>query len=369
MPVQGAAGKRPKCETVMAYAGKPPIAVPITTPPVAGKTPSSIKAERQNKLAFAFSDMMTKSKAVSMTVGLADADGPIWSATDGLTGSEKLHYWASVGKSYTAVVIMQLIENNQLSLDDRLSKWVKGVPNGDLITIRMLLNHTSGLYSTNEDQAATRNGTKSLTLKENIKVLKKHGALFCPGQYWRYSNTGYYFLGLIAEKNYALPLSQIIQVQIFDKIDLQNSHALSATDDVGNIAAPQPSADQTSDLRSPGAAGPIAATSDNMIAFWRALLSGHLVKHATRDEMFAKLYPMFDDGMFYGLGVMAVRLPQPDGQLKTWVGHAGGMPGIRAFVMIDPTDHNYAAVALTGEGPANAVAYQMLRAWQEAEIP
>lgn len=369
LPFQNVVAKSPKCDDGMAYVGKPPITVTIATPSVEDKTKSKTRMEQQTPLEAAFADMMVNSKAHSMTVGLAGASGPIWTETGGLKGQERLHYWASVGKAYTAVVIMQLVENNQLSLNDRLSKWVKGVPNGELITIKMLLNHTSGLYSTNEDQAATNSGAKSLSLKEHIKVLKKHGALFCPGQYWRYSNTGYYFLGLIAEQIYAQPLPQILETQIFDKLHLRNSRALSSTDVVSDIATPHPSDNQPSDLRSPGAAGPIAATSDEMIVFWRALLAGDLVSPKTRDAMFTELYPMFDDGMFYGLGVMAVRLPQPDGPPKTWVGHAGGMPGIRAFVMIDPEAHDYSAAALTGEGPATAVAYQMLRIWQELVVP
>lgn len=367
VPIQVAIAKPSKCDAVMAYTGKPPISISIPAPTVENSAPQKMDPDQQQKLVSGFTDMMTKTKAASMTIGLADANGSIWSATDGLEQPEKLHYWASVGKSFTAVIIMQLIENDQLSLDDRLSQWIKNVPNGDLITIRMLLNHTSGLYSTNEDRKATKNGQKTLTLKENIKVLKKHGPLFCPGHYWRYSNTGYYFLGLIAEDVYGRPLAQIIQTQIIDKIGLPNTRTLS--ENIDNVAAPRPNDDQQSNLRSPGAAGPIAATSEDMIVFWRALLSGNLVKPATRDAMFSELYPMFDDGMYYGLGVMAIRLPQPDGQSKTWVGHAGGMPGIRAFVMIDPAAHDYSAVALTGDGPANAAAYQMLNIWQEIKAP
>ncbi|GAA0468395.1 hypothetical protein GCM10009096_06610 [Parasphingorhabdus litoris] len=350
----------------MPYAGPAPISVAIAdvNPPAANRPSKDPKT-----LSASFTDKYEKSKATSLTVALADQDGPIWEETRGLENAEKLHYWASVGKSFTAVIIMQLVENKRLSLDDKLSNWVKNVPNGDLITVRMLLDHTSGLYSANEDQGTNTKLQRPLSLQDNIDILNKHGPLFCPGQYWRYSNTGYLFLGEIAEQIYGQSLREIIKVQIFDKIGLKNSHVLQVADEVSDIAKPRPSDDQKSDIRAPGPAGPIAATSSDMLRFWRAFLNGELVKPATRDQMLAQLYPMFDKNSYYGLGIMAMRVPGPDGKPVIRIGHAGGMPGIKAFVMIDPVSRQYVSVALTGDGPASAVAYNMLRKWQEAPAP
>ncbi|MEP2750567.1 MAG: serine hydrolase domain-containing protein [Parasphingorhabdus sp.] len=350
----------------MSYVGPAPISVAISdvTTSTGMRPIADAKA-----LSTLFADMHTKSKATSLTAALADQDGPIWTETQGLEDSEKLHYWASVGKSFTAIIIMQLVENERLSLEDKLSNWIENVPNGDLITIRMLLDHTSGLYSTNEDPEAVKNQQHPMSLQDNINILNKHGPLFCPGQYWRYSNTGYLFLGEVAEQIYGQPLQQIIKDQIFTKIGLNDSHTLSIQDDVSNVAKPQPSSDQKPDIRTPGPAGPIAATSSDMVRFWRAFLNGELVKPATRDQMLTRLYPMFDKKTYYGLGIMAMEVPGPDGKPTIRIGHAGGMPGIKAFVMIDPVSRQYVSVALTGDGPASAVAYNMLRKWQESSVP
>lgn len=364
LPAHIAAAEKEKCSTVVKYAGPAPISAAIPANEPASSEQSLTDREA---LSVLFTDMLAKSKATSMTAALANHSGPIWTETQGLEDGEKLHYWASVGKSYTAIVIMQLVEDGRLSLDDKLSNWIADVPNGDLITVEMLLNHTSGLYSTNEDPSLRTNGPKPLNIKDNIEILKRHGALFCPGQNWRYSNTGYLFLGAIAEQVDGQRLSQIIRSRIIDKIGLSNTRMVDADDDVSDVAKPRPSDKQKSDIRTPGPAGPIAATSGDMVLFWRAFLDGKLVKPETRDQMFAELFPMFDKNTFYGLGVMAMRAPGKNGEPALWIGHAGGMPGIKAFVMIDPVNRQYASVALTGDGPASAVAYNMLQQWQNLQ--
>lgn len=371
LPANAFAAEPEKCTAGMKYAGPPSISVEIPTAVSASLEPSQ---RNQEALSALFAKMFAKSKATSMTVALANQDGPVWTETQGLAGSEQLHYWASVGKSYTAVIIMQLVENGRLSLNDKLSDWIDEVPHGDKITIKMLLDHSSGLFSINEDQTAEKNGQGSSDVYDAVRILKKHGPLFCPGQYWRYSNTGYLFLGHIAERIYGQPLRQIIKTHIIDRIDLKNSHILAMDDDISDIAKPSPADAQTLDkrtvdIRTPGAAGPIAATSMDMVQFWRAFLNGELVRPDTRDHMLAELYPMFDKNSYYGLGIMAIRAPGPGGQPKIWIGHGGGMPGIKAFVMIDPVSRQYGAVALTGDGPASAVAYHMLREWQKKPAP
>ncbi|WP_422344133.1 serine hydrolase domain-containing protein [Parasphingorhabdus sp.] len=360
------AAEQAKCSTVEKYAGPAPISIALPSAESASPEPMPVDREA---LSVLFADMFARSKAASMTVALANHSGPIWTETQGLEDKEQLHYWASVGKSYTAIVIMQLVEEGRLSLDDKLANWIADVPNGDLITVEMLLNHTSGLYSTNEDPSLRTNGPKPLNIKDNVEILKRHGAPFCPGQNWRYSNTGYLFLGTIAEQVDGQRLSQIIQTRIIDKIGLSNTRMVDADDDVSDVAKPRPSDKQKSDIRTPGPAGPIAATSTDLILFWRAFLDGKLVKPETRDKMFAELFPMFDKNTFYGLGVMAMRAPGKNGEPALWIGHAGGMPGMKAFVMIDPVNRQYASVALTGDGPASAVAYNMLQQWQNLLAP
>jgi D-alanyl-D-alanine carboxypeptidase len=76
--------------------------------------------------------------------------------------------------------------------------------------------------------------------------------------------------------------------------------------------------------------------------------------------MFATLYPMFDEGTYYGMGVMVFDVPDKDGRLLL-LGHAGGTPGASAIMAYSPHDNVLVAVALTGDGPAPAVANQLLK--------
>jgi D-alanyl-D-alanine carboxypeptidase len=98
-----------------------------------------------------------------------------------------------------------------------------------------------------------------------------------------------------------------------------------------------------------------------MIAFWRALLSGRLLAAPHVEAMFATLYPMFDAGTFYGLGVMALDVPESGGGSSLWLGHAGGAPGVGAMAFYAPADRAFVAAALTGYGSATATANLLLK--------
>lgn len=103
----------------------------------------------------------------------------------------------------------------------------------------------------------------------------------------------------------------------------------------------------------------------DMARFWAALLSGRLLEPATTAQMFRTLYPMFDAGTFYGLGTMVFDI-EGAGHRNLWLGHAGGTPGGGALVLYSPEDQAVVAVALTGDGPAPAVANTLLKALREA---
>jgi len=93
---------------------------------------------------------------------------------------------------------------------------------------------------------------------------------------------------------------------------------------------------------------------------WAALLGGKLLKQETVQAMFGDLYPMFDAGSFYGLGAMAVEVPQADGSTSLWLGHMGGTPGASAVVAYAVKDGVIVAAALTGDGSAAATANLLL---------
>ena len=356
--IQAEGYKPVKCSEHAPYAGKP-LHGAIDVSKLANALDTQPLGEAAaGRLDEAFDATFKASKSVAMTTAVAIHGKGLWQR--GSAADSPVFFWASVGKTFTAVVLLQLADEGKLSLDDAVSRWLEDVPNGDVVTVRDLLAHTSGLFSANEDLRA-RAKPKFRSASENLEISRKHGAMFCAGANWRYTNTGYDLLGEIAAKVDGRPIEQAIAARIIQPLELRSTRALAPGSESTGIAPLVSTIERPMEPSWAGAAGPIVSNAADMIRFWSALLDGRLVKPATLEAMFATLYPMFDPGTYYGLGVMVFDVPDQDGQLL-WLGHAGGTPGASAVVAYSPKDRAFVAVALTGDGPAVAVANQLLKA-------
>jgi D-alanyl-D-alanine carboxypeptidase len=141
----------------------------------------------------------------------------------------------SNSKSFTIVLLMQLQEEGILSMDDPLSKWLpeyaSSLPNGDLITLRQMANHTAGLWDYANGVIGGGAGDpalleKSYSPEELVQFAVDNGtALFAPGEegQWKYSNTGYILMGMIAEKATGESLKDLYQQRIFDPLGLDSA--------------------------------------------------------------------------------------------------------------------------------------------------
>lgn len=341
-----------RCGERRPYAG-PPLRSPVewTTPPEVTARP--FERSLALRLRNTFETTKAAAHAAAMTVAVVQPGTGAWAETDA-PAQTPLLYWASAGKTLTAIVMWQLAEERQLSLDDPVKKWIRDVPNGSVITLRDLLAHTSGLFSANEDIAA-RKDLRFRSPMDALAIARRHGAMFCPGEYWRYSNTGYDLLGQVIRQVDGRTFDQAITARVLDRAGTARMRALPAgrhADDVAPLISLQ---ERPIDPSWPGAAGPIAGDAIDMVRVWAALLEGRLLPAASVHQMFATLYPMFGNGQFYGSGVMVFDVPD-DRSPRLWLGHAGGTPGASAVVAYAPTERAYVAVALTGDGPAVAVA-------------
>ena len=134
---------------------------------------------------------------------------------------------ASNTKTMTAAVIVLLAQEGKLSLDDPVSKYVPGVPNGDKITITELLKMRSGLYNYDDDPEfwaiLDRDPTKVWSPAEVLAIAFKHPPYFPPGTGFHYSNTNYALLGLIAEKVDGKPLASCFQDRLFGPLGLKDT--------------------------------------------------------------------------------------------------------------------------------------------------
>src|SRR6266513_3069872 len=134
---------------------------------------------------------------------------------------------ASNTKTMTAAVIMLLAQEGKLGLNDPVSKYVPGVPNGDNITITELLNMRSGLYNyTNDPEfwaVLERDPTKVWSPADVLAIAFTHPPYFPPGTGFHYSNTNYALLGLIAEKIDGKPLASCFQDRLFGPLGLKDT--------------------------------------------------------------------------------------------------------------------------------------------------
>src|SRR5437773_11020361 len=140
---------------------------------------------------------------------------------------------ASSTKTMTAEIIMQLAQESKLSLDDPVSKYVPGVPNGDNITVAQLLEMRSGLYNyTNAPEFSAsldRDHTKVWSPAELLAIAFAHPPNFPPGTAYEYNNTNYALLGLIIEKVDGRPLAHAMQDRLFGTLTMQRTELPAST--------------------------------------------------------------------------------------------------------------------------------------------
>jgi D-alanyl-D-alanine carboxypeptidase len=114
---------------------------------------------------------------------------------------DTVYQLASVTKQFTATAVMMLVEAGKIGLDDKITKYLDGLPTawGD-VRIRQLLSHTSGIKSYTSVPDFFKTARKDYAKEEILKLVADAPLDFPPGERWSYSNTGYFLLGMLIEK-------------------------------------------------------------------------------------------------------------------------------------------------------------------------
>lgn len=141
---------------------------------------------------------------------------------------------ASNTKTMTAALILQLTQENKLRLDDPVSKYIHGVPNGNNITIAQLLEMRSGLYNyTNAPKIMANMDHRPARVwppAELLAIAFAHKPTFPPGKAYEYNNTNYILLGLIVEKITGQSLAQAMKDRLFDPLHLEHTFLPASSD-------------------------------------------------------------------------------------------------------------------------------------------
>ncbi len=364
----------PACEGVMPYRGlplhDPPAAAQFPTAAAAGVDTLAFDPATADSLEATCAWILERTKAPAITAAVLLPGRAAWSTALGVADADSgtalpadaLFYWGSVGKTFTGILVLQLIEEGKLAYDATLSTWFPAVVNADLITIDMLLTHTNGLYSFQAD--STFHFTPGYSPPETLlAVAARHEPVHCPGEAWSYSNTGYVLLARILERIEGRPYHEIARDRIVRRLRLAHTVVLAPGESPARLVPGHRDghADRTFDPSMPYGAGCVAASAADMARFWQAALTGELVRTETMREAFARLYPMFGStAQCYGRAVMLYDVPSPDGG-RTWLGHSGGTETAKALVLHDVPSGAFVAVAINAAVPAEAAAYRLLQ--------
>ena len=150
--------------------------------------------------------------------GYADAK------THRLAGPTTIYEIGSITKQFTSAAIMRLVEQGKINLDDDLSKYLPNFPlHGHHVTIRQLLNHTSGIHSYTSSPAWRATWAADLSPDSIVGFVARDSFDFAPGTAWRYNNTGYVLLGMVIEKVAGEPYARYLDEQFFKPLGLQQT--------------------------------------------------------------------------------------------------------------------------------------------------
>jgi D-alanyl-D-alanine carboxypeptidase len=269
---------------------------------------------------------------------------------------------ASVTKTFTAALILRLADEGRLTIDDPLARWLPDYPSAARITLRMLLQQTSGIadffQSPKFDAALNRAKRHVWTPDEVLRFVGK--PTFAPGNGWAYSNTNFVLLGLVAEHAGGAPWAEQVRREFFVPLGLTSTYVQG----VGTPGVPPAHANQmfvgsggrilprdlsdgstfvpfTAVATAAFSAGSIASTSSDLARWGRALYGGEVLTPVSQAEMLT-----FDPNiqryaaLAYGLGVSRVKI---DGRFVAY-GHTGALAGTRAAIRWLPKERVAVAV-------------------------
>jgi D-alanyl-D-alanine carboxypeptidase len=255
----------------------------------------------------------------------------------------------SVTKQFTAVAILMLVEQGKLRLSDDITMHLPDYPAASTaakkITIEHLLTHTSGIPSYTDSPNFAAQMNKDLTTQQMVDQFKALPLQFDPGTEWRYSNSGYFLLGVIIEKVAGMSYADFMAKNIFIPLDMRDTayegnersgkkriEGYTRRDDRTII-------DQPVSMTQPYAAGSLISTVDDLGKWDNALMAGKLLKAETWKKAFTDTTLTNGNKTGYGYGWIIRQLRGVPA-----IAHGGGINGFASFVISVPSKNTYVAV-------------------------
>lgn len=332
-------------------------------------------------------DLRAKYGMPGISAAILFADGTMWRATTGfadVTAKRRLtadteFAVASISKTFLAALTLKLAEEGRISLDAPVIAYLPELGLDPRITVRQLLDHTSGLhdyfYDEDIDAALLTDRTRVWTAADALGYVGE--PYFEPGTGWAYSNTNYVVLGLLAQSVGGAPLAHQFRERFLGPLGMDRTHYQAVEAPLGPLARAYrfsgPSVKLrpialgdgtdvvpfTSVVTAAGSAGSMASTADDLVIWARALYGGSVLAPASLAEMVGGVNATarFKPSIRYGLGVQAATV---DG--RPTLGHSGRLLGARSVVRWLPMQ-GMAIAVLTNQSrhDPNVVARELLR--------
>ena len=283
---------------------------------------------------------------------------------------------ASNTKTFVAVLIMKMVEEGKVKLDEPIETYLPGIVKGQgvdgkKITVRQLLQHTSGLPEFGDGQLdyfAIRNDYVSP--RDVLDGVLSRPAQFAPGAKFQYNNANYVVLGLLAERVAKRPIAEQIDAKIVKPLGLKHTYMPAPGEKT--IRGKHPHGYHTRDGKPgklediteadpswEGAAGSMVSTPSELNKFMQSVIDGSLLSQASIAEM-KKSVPAPEMGGEYGLGLIAHKSSCG----VVW-GHSGNNPGYHSLSAVGP-DGTAATIVVTAEPAVNAKEAETMTAGKDA---
>ncbi len=293
--------------------------------------------EKHDKIMGSFGIFRAEKPLLTRTIGYASVE-------DNFLANENTRYRiGSVSKMFTAVIILQLIQEKKLSLQTSLNEFFPGIPGAKEITIEHLLRHRSGIFNFTADPSYLKYHTKKMSRKKLVKKISSYNPLFKAGTMMQYSNSNYVLLTFIAEKIERKKFGKILGERIFLPCKMQDTRYAEKIKPKKNAARSYVKLErwiksQETHPSVPRGAGAISSTVLDLHKFITSLFSGKLLSQKTLEEMLK-----MQDG--YGLGIAEFTF-----QGKKFYGHNGKIDEFYSSLVYNPEDKTTLVYLVNGKG-------------------
>jgi len=271
----------------------------------------------------------------------------------------------SVTKQFTSAAILMLANEGELSLDDDFTKYLDFDSKGRKVTIRHLLNHTSGIPSYTEMQVFGDLVTRNYRRDTLLKLVEEADFLFEPGEALIYNNSAYFFLGLIIEKVTGMSYSDYLKEKIFNPLDMLNTYYCSNSAIVKNKVYGYGFSPEGLQQKSyldhtwPYAAGSLGSSTSDLLTWLRALHEGDILS----DDMYKAISSpdKLNDGteLRYAFGLTNFL-----DHGNRCIGHGGGINGFLSETKYYPEHNLYIICLVNTVGPMGAGVFADELTWK-----